>query len=51
MCKDVAAIDVNMGCPKAFSISEAMGAALLTKLDLIHDVCKKTCNSVNFIQT
>ncbi|GJT28445.1 tRNA-dihydrouridine(20) synthase [NAD(P)+]-like protein [Tanacetum coccineum] len=37
-CKDVAAIDVNMGCPKAFSISGGMGAALLTKPDLIHDI-------------
>ncbi|KAL4577553.1 hypothetical protein LXL04_013662 [Taraxacum kok-saghyz] len=38
VCKDVAAIDVNMGCPKAFSISGGMGAALLTKPDLIHDI-------------
>jgi tRNA-dihydrouridine synthase len=28
-----------MGCPKAFSISGGMGAALLTKPELIHDVC------------
>jgi tRNA-dihydrouridine synthase len=38
-CNDVAAIDINMGCPKAFSISGGMGAALLTKPELIHDVC------------
>uniref|UniRef100_UPI001CB8CDBA tRNA-dihydrouridine(20) synthase [NAD(P)+]-like n=1 Tax=Erigeron canadensis TaxID=72917 RepID=UPI001CB8CDBA len=38
VCKDVAAIDVNMGCPKAFSISGGMGAALLSKPDLIHDI-------------
>ena len=37
-CNDVAAIDINMGCPKAFSISGGMGAALLTKPELIHDV-------------
>lgn len=38
-CKDVAAVDINMGCPKSFSISGGMGAALLTKPELIHDVC------------
>nr|POE99616.1 trna-dihydrouridine(20) synthase [nad(p)+]-like [Quercus suber] len=37
-CKDVAAIDINMGCPKSFSISGGMGAALLTKPELIHDI-------------
>lgn len=37
-CKDVAAIDINMGCPKSFSVSGGMGAALLTKPELIHDV-------------
>lgn len=38
-CKDVAAVDINMGCPRSFSISGGMGAALLTKPELIHDVC------------
>lgn len=38
VCKDVAAVDVNMGCPKSFSISGGMGAALLTKPELIHDI-------------
>ncbi|TYI40666.1 hypothetical protein ES332_A02G178900v1 [Gossypium tomentosum] len=37
LCKDVAAVDINMGCPKSFSVSGGMGAALLTKPDLIHD--------------
>lgn len=37
-CMDVAAVDINMGCPKSFSISGGMGAALLSKPDLIHDV-------------
>ncbi|CAH9066838.1 unnamed protein product [Cuscuta europaea] len=36
--KDVAAVDINMGCPKSFSISGGMGAALLTKPELIHDI-------------
>ncbi|XP_071450145.1 tRNA-dihydrouridine(20) synthase [NAD(P)+]-like [Hetaerina americana] len=31
---DVAAIDVNMGCPKEFSLKGGMGAALLSKPDL-----------------
>ncbi|KAH0922151.1 hypothetical protein HID58_022169 [Brassica napus] len=38
VCKDVAAVDINMGCPKAFSIQGGMGAALLTKPELIHDI-------------
>ncbi|KAL8472775.1 hypothetical protein ACS0TY_029198 [Phlomoides rotata] len=38
VCKDVAAVDINMGCPKSFSISGGMGAALLSKPDLIHDI-------------
>eukprot|EP01018_Ginkgo_biloba_P002320 Gb_29671 [translate_table: standard] len=37
-CKDVAAVDVNMGCPKSFSISGGMGAALLAKPELIYDI-------------
>lgn len=32
---DVAAIDVNMGCPKSFSLEGGRGAALLTKPDLV----------------
>uniref|UniRef100_A0A2P2KME6 tRNA-dihydrouridine20 synthase NADP+-like isoform X3 n=1 Tax=Rhizophora mucronata TaxID=61149 RepID=A0A2P2KME6_RHIMU len=38
VCRDVAAIDINMGCPKSFSISGGMGAALLSKPQLIHDI-------------
>lgn len=38
VCKDVAAVDINMGCPKSFSISGGMGAALLAKPELIHDI-------------
>jgi len=38
VCHDVAAIDINMGCPKSFSLSGGMGAALLSKPELIHDV-------------
>ncbi|KAJ7564231.1 hypothetical protein O6H91_02G008500 [Diphasiastrum complanatum] len=38
VCRDVAAIDVNMGCPKSFSICGGMGAALLSKPELINDI-------------
>ncbi|GAV64653.1 Dus domain-containing protein [Cephalotus follicularis] len=38
VCKDVAAVDINMGCPRSFSMTGGMGAALLTKQELIHDI-------------
>uniref|UniRef100_A0A1D1ZEY0 tRNA-dihydrouridine(20) synthase [NAD(P)+]-like n=1 Tax=Anthurium amnicola TaxID=1678845 RepID=A0A1D1ZEY0_9ARAE len=38
VCRDVAAIDINMGCPKSFSLSGGMGAALLSNPELIHDI-------------
>ncbi|KAA8521399.1 hypothetical protein F0562_012039 [Nyssa sinensis] len=38
VCKDVAAVDINMVNPKSFSSGGAMAASLLTKLELIHDV-------------
>ncbi|XP_028754568.1 tRNA-dihydrouridine(20) synthase [NAD(P)+]-like [Neltuma alba] len=38
VCDDVAAVDINMGCPKSFSVSGGMGAALLTKPEAIHDI-------------
>ena len=36
--RDVAAIDINMGCPKEFSIKGGMGAALLSTPELAEDV-------------
>jgi len=36
--RDVDAIDVNMGCPKHFSLSGGMGAALLTKPETAKDI-------------
>lgn len=38
VCKDVSAVDINMGCPKSFSVSGGMGAALLSKPELIQDI-------------
>lgn len=36
--KDVAAIDINMGCPKEFSLKGGMGAALLDNPDTAKDI-------------
>ncbi|OVA07325.1 tRNA-dihydrouridine synthase [Macleaya cordata] len=47
VCNDVAAIDINMGCPKSFSISGGMGAALLTKPELIHDILTTLKRNLN----
>lgn len=35
---DVFGIDINMGCPKGFSIKGGMGAALLNKPDKIEAI-------------
>ena len=35
---DVDGIDINMGCPKSFSLKGGMGAALLTQPDKITDI-------------
>lgn len=35
---DVAAIDINMGCPKEFSLKGGMGAALLTQIDKAKEI-------------
>uniref|UniRef100_A0A7I4XVX8 DRBM domain-containing protein n=1 Tax=Haemonchus contortus TaxID=6289 RepID=A0A7I4XVX8_HAECO len=35
---DVAAIDVNMGCPKSFSVHNGRGAALLTQIDKVKEI-------------
>ncbi|CAI5506604.1 unnamed protein product [Closterium sp. Naga37s-1] len=38
VCNDVAAIDINMGCPKPFSTSGGMGAALLSRPENACDI-------------
>lgn len=38
VAKDVAGIDVNMGCPKHFSVQGGMGAALLRSPERAHDI-------------
>ena len=36
--QDVAAIDINMGCPKSFSVKGGMGAALLSTPEISRDI-------------
>ncbi|KAE8912923.1 hypothetical protein PF005_g10569 [Phytophthora fragariae] len=40
VARDVAAVDINMGCPKHFSIQGGMGAALLRKPEVACDIIK-----------
>ncbi|XP_022667077.1 tRNA-dihydrouridine(20) synthase [NAD(P)+]-like isoform X2 [Varroa destructor] len=44
--KDVAGIDVNMGCPKEFSIKGGMGAALLNQPEKIEAILRALVNTV-----
>eukprot|EP00475_Leptophrys_vorax_P044742 TRINITY_DN9075_c0_g1_i1.p1 TRINITY_DN9075_c0_g1~~TRINITY_DN9075_c0_g1_i1.p1 ORF type:complete len:378 (+),score=87.48 TRINITY_DN9075_c0_g1_i1:103-1134(+) len=45
--KDIRAFDVNMGCPKHFSISGGMGAALLSKPEVVEDIMKTLKRNLN----
>uniref|UniRef100_A0A7N6AFI7 DRBM domain-containing protein n=1 Tax=Anabas testudineus TaxID=64144 RepID=A0A7N6AFI7_ANATE len=45
--KDVAAIDVNMGCPKEYSTKGGMGAALLSEPDKIESILRKLVTGVS----
>eukprot|EP01038_Epipyxis_sp_PR26KG_P014099 gene14099-18919_t len=38
--KDVAAIDINMGCPKHYSISNGMGSELMHRPEIAEDIIK-----------
>ena len=38
VCKDVDGLDVNMGCPKSFSLKGGMGAALLSQPSKIQNI-------------
>lgn len=46
MQKDVAGIDVNMGCPKEFSIKGGMGAALLQQPEKIEAILRALVKAV-----
>lgn len=45
--QDVSAIDVNMGCPKSFSLKGGMGAALLTKPERIRQILTKLVQNLS----
>uniref|UniRef100_A0A7S4P623 tRNA-dihydrouridine synthase n=1 Tax=Paramoeba aestuarina TaxID=180227 RepID=A0A7S4P623_9EUKA len=45
--RDVCGIDINMGCPKHFSISGGMGAALLKKPETVEDIVKTLSRNIN----
>jgi len=45
--KDISGIDVNMGCPKGFSLKGGMGAALLTQPHKVRDILTKLVANVN----
>lgn len=45
--KDVAAIDVNMGCPKSFSVAGGMGVALAANIENAKKILKALKNAVN----
>eukprot|EP00927_Polykrikos_kofoidii_P048712 TRINITY_DN42935_c0_g1_i1.p1 TRINITY_DN42935_c0_g1~~TRINITY_DN42935_c0_g1_i1.p1 ORF type:complete len:458 (-),score=75.08 TRINITY_DN42935_c0_g1_i1:41-1414(-) len=38
--RDVRGIDINMGCPKSFSVKGGMGAALLSRPEVASDILK-----------
>lgn len=44
---DVDGIDINMGCPKHFSISGGMGAALLSKPQLVKEILSTLVRNLN----
>ena len=43
---DVDGLDVNMGCPKSFSLKGGMGAALLTQPDKVQDILTSLVKTV-----
>ncbi|XP_024520344.1 tRNA-dihydrouridine(20) synthase [NAD(P)+]-like isoform X3 [Selaginella moellendorffii] len=38
LCRDIAAVDINMGCPKPFSVTGGMGSALLSQPELVSEI-------------
>lgn len=47
VCEDVDGIDVNMGCPKKFSIDNGMGAALMSKPERAGEILKAIHEAIN----
>ena len=46
VCKDVDGLDVNMGCPKSFSMKGGMGAALLSQPNKIESILTRLVKAV-----
>lgn len=44
---DISGLDVNMGCPKGFSLKGGMGAALLTQPQKVRDILTKLVAAVS----
>lgn len=44
---DVAGLDINMGCPKEFSIKGGMGAALLAQPEKAKRILSTLCEGLN----
>ncbi|KAH9628787.1 hypothetical protein HF086_004947 [Spodoptera exigua] len=49
--KDVAAIDINMGCPKEFSIKGGMGVALLAQPEKAYNILKTLVDNLSISVT
>lgn len=47
VAKDIVGLDFNFGCPKAFSLSGGMGAALLEKPEEIEALLKESVENLN----
>jgi tRNA-dihydrouridine synthase 2 len=45
--RDVVGIDLNMGCPKHFSVHAGMGSALLDKPETVSDILKTLVRNLN----
>lgn len=45
--EDVAAIDINMGCPKKFSLDGGMGAALLNNVEKAKTILKTLVEGIS----
>lgn len=47
IARDVRAIDINMGCPKHFSVHAGMGAALLSSPETVKDILSTLKRNLN----
>lgn len=45
--QDISGLDINMGCPKSFSIKGGMGAALMAEPDKAADILQTLCSELS----